>query len=155
MVQKFEFLSNFSKKLLKKNKKQKNATFSPPNIILLFIVNRLYVWSRNLNSGFTLKNLLFRGVKLAKNFDPDKYIYSGSSYGIRFDSCSEFSLSDGNVGKNVIIFGVDMRSSVHINNKEKDIFILDIGPKQGLNDTALTARAKDSTNLSRSNKIFC
>ena len=59
------------------------------------------------------------------------------------------------MSKNVIIFGADMRSSVHINNKEKDIFILDIGPKQGLNDTALTAGAKDSTNLSRSNKIFC
>ena len=53
----------------------------------------------------------------------------------------------------MIIFGADMSSSLHINNKKKDI--LDIGPKQGLDDTALTAGAKDSTNFSRSNKIFC
>ena len=97
---------------------------------------------------------MFRGVKLAKNFDPDKYIYSGSGYGIRFHFCSEFSLSDGNVDKNDIIFGADMSSSLHINNKKKDIFILDIGPKQGLDATALTAGAKDSTNFSRSNKYF-
>ena len=31
------------------------------------------------------------------------------------------SLPDGSMGKNVIIFGVDMSSSVHIDNKEKNI----------------------------------
>ena len=31
------------------------------------------------------------------------------------------------VGKNVIIFGVDKSSSVHIDNKEKDILILGKG----------------------------
>ena len=44
--------------------------------------------------------------------------------------------------KNFIIFGVDMSSSVHINNKNKDILILGEGPKQALDDTALTAEAK-------------
>ena len=38
------------------------------------------------------------------------------------DLSSEFSLSDGSVGKNVIIFGVDMSSSVHIDNKEKHLY---------------------------------
>ena len=88
---------------------------------------------------------MFRGVKWAKNFDPDKYIYSGSGYGIRFDSCSEFSLSDWNVSKNVIIFGADMSSSLHINNKKKDIFILDIAPKQELDDTALRVNYNGAT----------
>ena len=37
--------------------------------------------------------------------------------------------------KNVIIFGVDMSSSVHIDNKNKDILIVSEGPRQGLNDT--------------------
>ena len=46
-----------------------------------------------------------------------KYIFSG--YGIGFDSHSEISLPDGCVGKNVIIFGVDMNSLVHIDNKKK------------------------------------
>ena len=46
------------------------------------------------------------------------------------------------MGKNVIIFGADMSSSVHIDNKEKDILILGEEPTQGLDDTTLTAEAK-------------
>ena len=82
--------------------KQKNATDTPPNRISFFIVYELDTWSQDLNSDFTLKYCLFGGVKLAKNTDPDKYVYS--RYGIGFDSCSEFSLLDGGIGKNVIIF---------------------------------------------------
>ena len=47
-------------------------------------------------------------------------------------------------GKNVIIFGADNSSSVHIDNKNKDIFILSERLTQGLDDTALTAEAKYS-----------
>ena len=68
---------------------------------------------------------------------------------------SEFSLPDGSVDKNVIIFGVDMSSYVHIDNKKKDILILSIGPTQGLDDTTWTAEAKSSINFSRSNRKFC
>ena len=71
---------------------------------------------------------MFGGVKWTKNADPEKYSYSG--FGIGFDTRGEFSLTDGSVGKNVIIFGVDMRSSVHIDNKGKDILILGKGPTQ-------------------------
>ena len=47
-----------------------------------------------------------------------------------FDSRSEISLPDGSIGKNVIIFGVDMSSSVHIDNKKKDIqFLIKVKPK--------------------------
>ena len=38
----------------------------------------------------------------------------------------EFSLPDSCIGKNVI-FGIDMSSSVHIDNKVKDILILGKG----------------------------
>ena len=31
---------------------------------------------RNLNRDFTLDNRLFGGVKLTKNADPDKYVFS-------------------------------------------------------------------------------
>ena len=85
--------------------------------------------SRDLNSDFTLKDCLFGGVKLAENADPDKYVYSG--HGIRFDSRSECSSPDGGISKNVIIFEVDMSSSVHIDNKIKYILILDKDPVQG------------------------
>ena len=59
--------------------------------------------------------VFFRSVKLTKNADLNKYKYRG--YSIGFDSRSKFSLPDGSMGKNVIIFGVDMSSSVHIDNK--------------------------------------
>ena len=45
-----------------------------------------------------------------------------------------------------------MSSSVHIDNKKKDILLLGIGPTQGLDDTMLTADARCSINFSRSNK---
>ena len=41
-----------------------------------------------------------------------------------------------------MIFGVDMSSSVHVDNKKKDILILGKGPTQGLDDTSLTAEKK-------------
>ena len=56
------------------------------------------------------------------NTDPDKYKYSG--YGRGFDSRSEFSFTDWRMGKNVIIFGYDISSSGHIDNKNKDIFYI-------------------------------
>ena len=71
-----------------------------------------------------------------------------------FDSRSEFLLSDGSMGKNVIIFGADMNSSVHIDNKGKDTLILGEGPTQGLDDTLLTVEAKYLINFSRSQRIF-
>ena len=42
-----------------------------------------------------------------------------------------------------------MSSSVHIDNKKKDILALDIGPIQGLTDTNLTAEAQYSIIFSR------
>ena len=50
-------------------------------------------------------------------------------------------------GKNVIIFGVDMSSYVHSDNKNKDILVRLVAPKQGLDDTKLTAEAKYLTNF--------
>ena len=40
-----------------------------------------------------------------------------------------------------------MCSSVHVDNKKKDILILCEGPKQGLDDTTLTAGKKYSINF--------
>ena len=57
--------------------------------------------------------------------------------------------------KNVIIFGVDMNSSVHIDNKKNDILVPGKGLTQELDDTKLTAKAQYSINFSRSNRKFC
>ena len=55
---------------------------------------------------------------MTKNADIDKYGYSG--YGIGFDRKSAFSFPGGvRFGQNVIIFGVDTSSSVHVDNKKK------------------------------------
>ena len=86
------------------------------------------------------------------NADTDKYKYSG--YNIGFDSRSEFSLPDGSMGTNVVIFRVDMSSFVHIDNKGKVILIFGEGPTQELNDTTLTAEAKYSINFVQPIKRF-
>ena len=47
-----------------------------------------------------------------------------------------------------------MNSSVHVDSKEKHIFILGEGPTQGLDDTTLTAEAKYPINFIQPNKRF-
>ena len=63
--------------------------------------------------------MLIWKVNLNKNADPDKYKYSG--YNIGFDSCSEFPFPDGSLGENVITFGADMSSFMHIDDNIKDM----------------------------------
>ena len=65
----------------------------------------------------TLKNCLFGAVALTKNADIDKYRYSG--YGTGFDRRWSCSFPGGGYGQNVLIFGGDMSSSPHIDNKKK------------------------------------
>ena len=69
-----------------------------------------------------LVNCLFEAVSITKNADIDKNKYSG--YGIGFDRTGIYLLPDGSFGRNVVIFGVDMNSSVHVDNIGKDILIL-------------------------------
>ena len=87
-------------------------------IVNIYVVYELGASNSNDNDP-TLKNCLFGGVTLTKNTDIDKYGYSG--YGIGFDRRSTFSFPGGEFGQNVVIFGVDMSSSPHIDNKKKDI----------------------------------
>ena len=69
-----------------------------------------------LRSWKSLKHCLFGGVKLAKNTEPDKYGYT--AYDIGFNLPSEFSLPDGSMIKIKIIFGLDISSPAHIDNKK-------------------------------------
>ena len=55
--------------------------------------------------------------------------------------------------KNVFIFGADISSSVHVDNKGKNILIPGEGPTQGLDDSTLTVEAKYSI-LHNQEKIF-
>ena len=94
---------------------------------------------------------MFGAISLTKHVDIDQNKYSG--YGIGFDRKGEFSF-DNEFGRNVIIFGVDMSSSVHGDNKKKDILILAETPTQVLDGTTLTAEKLYSINFTE-NKEFC
>ena len=103
------------------------------------------------SSDPTIKNCLFGAVTLTKNVDIEKYRYSG--YGIGFERRSSFSLPSGGFGQNVLIFGADISSSIHIDNKKKDILVLGRGPMQGLEST-LTAEKMHSIGLTVTKKKF-
>ena len=120
-----------------------NASFLnwfPPTIRHEDIVNIYIVYEITSNYSEinypTLENGLFGSIKLTKNADINKYGYSG--YGIGFDRNTSFSV-DNEIGKNVI-FGVDMSSSTKIDNSEKDVLILGIGPTQGLENMLSTEK---------------
>ena len=87
------------------------------NVVNLYISYKLDTWSRDLKTDFTFDICLFGAVKLTKNVDSDKYRYSG--YGTGFDAFSQLSWSGGSWGKNVVIFGTDSSSFVHVDNKKR------------------------------------
>ena len=96
------------------------VTYNHGLIVNIYIVYKLD--SIINNSSVTLENCLFGAVKLTKNADINKYKYSG--YGIGFDSKGNFSHPRGGDCKNVVIFGADMSSSAHSNNKTRSILVL-------------------------------
>ena len=95
---------------------------------------------------------MFESVKPSNNAGLDKYKYSGYNIGFHFHS--EFFLTDGSMGRNVIIFGADLSSSMHFDNKEKNIFIFGEGPTQKLDDTTLTSKALYDITFTHPNKRF-
>ena len=66
----------------------------------------------------------------------------------------DFSSLGNGIGRNVKIFGVDMSSFPHNDNREKDILILGKGPTQRLEHT-LTSEKLYSINFTEHNKNFC
>ena len=91
-------------------------------------------------------------VSLTRNADNDRYKYS--VFEIGFDRHGSFSFPGTGLGRNVIIFGVDMSSTTKIDNKKKDILILVKGPTQGLEHT-LSAKNIYSINFTEHNKKLC
>ena len=81
---------------------------------------------------------MFGAVKLEK--------YSG--YIIGFYKRGTFSVAN-RFFKDILYFGVDMRFSVNVGNKEKNILILGKVTTQGLHDTTLTAEKRYSLSLGR------
>ena len=130
--------------------KQPNHTFTHENIVNIYIVYELGGSTSHTNDP-TIKICLFGAVTLTKNADIEKYKYSG--YGIGFDRISSFSFTSGGFGQNVLIVGADMSSSIHVDNKKKDILVFGKGPTQGLEST-LTAEKMYSMNFTVTKKSF-
>ena len=105
-------------------------------------MDKIYV-----NTRPTLVNCLLGAVSITKNADIDKNKYSG--YGTGFDRGTIYSVGNG-FGRNVIIFGVDMSSYEHIDNKKKDILVLGKGPSQGLEHEKMY-----SVNFTENNEKYC
>ena len=119
---------NFTRSCLK----QSNYIFTHKKIVNIYVVYELAA-SSSYDSDPTIKNCLFGAVTLTKNADIEKYKYSG--YDIGFDRRSSFSFPSGGFGQNNLskiitfwlIFGADMSTSIHIDNKKKEILVLTVG----------------------------
>ena len=131
--------------------KQNKSTFNHGKIINIYIVYELDKTYVKIHP--TLINCLFGAVSITKNADIDKIKYS--RYGIGFDRRGLYLLSSGRFGRKVIIFGVDMSSSVHVDNKGKDVLILGKGRTQGLGEHSLTAEKMYSVHFSDNGDKYC
>ena len=138
---------SFNTDLLKRDK----VTYNHGPIVNIYIVYRFAPGINN--SGITLQNGLFGAVKLTINVDIDKQKYPG--YGIGFGSRGIFSHPSGGFDKNLIIFGADMSSSAHVNNKTRSILVLGKDFIQGIDGTIINAGKMYSTNFAIGNKKFC
>ena len=130
--------------------KQDKITYTHGKTVNIYIVNEINKKDNTIISDTTLENCLFGAVTLTKHVNIYRYVYSG--YGIGFDRKGEFSFSGGEYGQNVLIFGVDVRSFIHIDHKKKTL-VLGFGPTQGLEHT-LTAEKMYSINFTEKNNKF-
>ena len=128
--------------------KQDKIIYTHGKIVNIYIAYEINKKDNIITSDPTLENCLFGAVTLTKNINIDRYGYS--DYGIGFDRKGSFSFSGGGYGQNVLIFGVGMSFSAHIDNKKKDILALGLGPTQGLEHT-LTAEKMYSINFTEKN----
>ena len=132
--------------------KQPKISYTHRKVVNIYIVYELSASSSH-NNDNTLKMCLFGAVTLTENADIGKYGYSG--HGIGFDRKSAFPFPGGiGFSQNVISFGVDMSSSVHVDNKKKDILIFGKGPTQG-SGHILTVEKMYSINFTVTKEKFC
>ena len=115
------------------------------NVFNIYIVYKLDSLASTRDTSFTIQNALFGAMQITKNAtDNSKSNYKG--YGICFDEGSEFghTITEGGFthttdARNVLIFGADMSFSVHATNRANNIYLMDTGLTQGINDTTIYA----------------
>ena len=129
------------------------------NVINIYCIYKIQPISSSRDTTFTIQNALFGASQITKNADTSKYDYKG--YGICFDEGGTFSheiTEDGCVhatmGRNAIIFGVDMSSSIHATNRANHIYVMGEGFVQGIHDTTLYAEKNYWRNFTSPGKTF-
>ena len=131
--------------------KQDKVTYNHGPIVNIYVAYRLAPATKD--SSVTLQNCLFGAVKLTKNADIYQYKYTG--YDIGFDSRGSFSHPSGEHGRKFIIFGADLSSSSHANNKTRNILGLGKDFIQGIDGTTMYAEKMYSSNFTADNKTSC
>ena len=102
--------------------RQPKASYTHGKSVNIYIAYELDASSSHSDDPI-LRNCLFGAVTLTENADIGKYGYSG--YGIGFNRRSSFTFPGGGFAQNVSIFGVDMSSSAHIDDKIKIYYFLE------------------------------
>ena len=113
------------------------------NVINIYCVYELQPITASRDTSYTIQNALFGAMQITKNpTDNSKNNYKG--YGLCFDERSNFShtiTQDGRQrtsnGKNLLIFGADMSSSIHATNRANHIYCFGEGLTQGINGTTI------------------
>ena len=140
---------------------QQNKVIIPnnDNVINIYGIYEIQSILSSRETTFTIQNALFGALQITKNADTNKYDYKG--YGIYFDEGGMFShkiTEDGRVhatmGRNAIILGVDMSSSIHATNRANHIYVMGEGFVQGIHDTTLYAEKNYWRNFTDPGKKF-
>ena len=144
------------------NNFQQNKVIIPNNnnAINIFCVYKLDPIASSRDTSFTIQNALFGAMQITKNgTDNSKNNYKG--YGMCFDERSQFGhtiTEDGRAhttnGRNVLIFGVDMRFSVHATNGANSIYFMGDGLTQGIHNTTLYVEKNYWRNFTDPGKKF-
>ena len=142
--------------------KQNNIIIIPnnnKNVINIYVVYKSDPISSTRNTDYTIQNALFGAIKITKNADYSKNNYTG--YGLCFDEGGEFShtVRQGSFdcttdARNVIIFGVDMSSSIHATNRANNIYVMGNEFIQGINDTTIYAEKLFHNNFTELGEKF-
>ena len=144
--------------LLQGNYFQQNNNIIIPNnnknVVNIYVVYKLDPMSSTRNTDYTIQNALFGAMKITKNADYSKNNYTG--YGLCFDEGGEFghTVKQGNFNRttnarNVIIFGVDMSSSIHATNRANNIYVMGKEFIQRINDTTIYAEKLFHNNFTK------
>ena len=148
--------------LLQGNYFQQNNIIIIPNNnenVINIYVYKLDPISSTRNTDYTIQNALFGAIRITKNADYSKDNYTG--YGLCFEEGGEFShtVRQGNFDRttyatNVIIFGVDMGSSIHATNRANNIYVMRKEFIQGINDTTIYAEKLFHNNFTELGEKF-